>query len=46
MEMPVEHAVARAEARSERSWAVNNRYAFIGAVAVVNRCCGCGRINS
>jgi len=33
MEMGAEHAVARA--RSERSWAVNNRWAFIGAVAVV-----------
>src|ERR1700751_2267054 len=33
MKMGVEHAVARA--RSERSWAADNRYAFIGAVAVV-----------
>jgi hypothetical protein len=31
MEMGAEHAIAR----SERSWAVNSQYAFIGAVAVV-----------
>ncbi len=35
MEMPVEHAVARARAQSEGSWAVNSRYSFIGAAAVV-----------
>jgi hypothetical protein len=33
--MPVEHAVDRARAQSEGSWAVDNRYSLIGAAAVI-----------